>query len=211
MTTEMTIEPVSLRSRKHAEARRTLFETAMRLFREKGFEETSVDAIAEAAGFSRATFFNYFGTKAAVLRYYGEHLQERVSQALSTSDPEVPALDRIRNLLLVMAKDAEAHCDDLRVVFAHSIHDPAYMTSPTPARERIVKMLAHLIREAQSAGHARQDLSALEQSWQLLGLYNNAVLTIISGRRSARAAIGSMWNFAMGGICGRHTVARWYG
>ncbi|MEW2354695.1 TetR family transcriptional regulator [Spirillospora sp. NPDC029432] len=44
-----------------------LAEIAQRLFLDRGFEETSVDDIAAAAGISRRTFFRYFSTKADVL------------------------------------------------------------------------------------------------------------------------------------------------
>ncbi|MGI5330274.1 TetR family transcriptional regulator [Actinomadura nitritigenes] len=44
-----------------------LAEIAQNLFLERGFEETSVDDIATAAGVSRRTFFRYFSTKADVL------------------------------------------------------------------------------------------------------------------------------------------------
>jgi len=44
-----------------------LAEAASELFLEQGYHQTSVDDIAGRAGVSRATFFNYFPTKADVL------------------------------------------------------------------------------------------------------------------------------------------------
>lgn len=201
-------EQESLRSRKYADARRALFDAAMALFRERGFDETSVDEVVERAGFSRATFFNHFGTKAAVLRYYGEELQERVHRMLGSIGPGVPPLARLKQVVLAMAKDAQAHREELKIVFAHSIHDEAYLAHPTPARQRTLKMVAELIAEGQAQGGVRCDLSAEEQARQLLGLYNNALLRIIFGGRNARSAIEPMWNFAMAGIGGRHTLAK---
>jgi AcrR family transcriptional regulator len=196
-----------LRSRKYADARRALFQAAMELFREKGFDETSVDEIVERAGFSRATFFNHFGNKSAVLRYYGEQLQERVHQMLNSTSADVPALDRVKNVLFVMAKDAQVHREELNIVFVHSIHDETYLAHSTAARDRVLKMLAHLIAEAQSLGQAREDLSAGEMAGQLLGLFNNALLAIIFRGRNAKGAIESMWDFALGGMCGRDALA----
>jgi AcrR family transcriptional regulator len=43
--------------------------TAIDLFTRDGFEDTTVEAIAEAAGCSRRTFYRYFGSKEDVLFY----------------------------------------------------------------------------------------------------------------------------------------------
>jgi AcrR family transcriptional regulator len=205
---EMNTGQPSLRARKYADARRALFEAAMELFCDQGFDETSVDAIAERAGFSRATFFNHFGSKAAVLRFYGEQLLERVGQILGEADCRTAPLDSVQQILLAMAKDAEAHREDLKVLFAYSMRDPGYMAHPTPARERSLRVLAKLISEAQRRRQARNDITAQEQAAQLLGLYNNAVVTIVFSRRDAKTTIDGMWKFALGGIRGRNTLAQ---
>ncbi|REE83913.1 TetR family transcriptional regulator [Paenibacillus taihuensis] len=44
-----------------------IIEAADRLFCEKGFEETSVAEITQAAGVAKGTFFNYFATKEELL------------------------------------------------------------------------------------------------------------------------------------------------
>ncbi len=46
--------------------REGLSAVGIELFRERGFDETSVDEIAEAAGIARRTFFRYFPSKNAV-------------------------------------------------------------------------------------------------------------------------------------------------
>ena len=53
---------------------RQIAATAIPLFAKHGFAQTSIDAIAEAAGISRRTFFRYFETKEDVLAsFIGEH------------------------------------------------------------------------------------------------------------------------------------------
>ncbi|WP_298864349.1 TetR/AcrR family transcriptional regulator [uncultured Microbacterium sp.] len=53
--------------RPRASSRETLAEAACELFLEKGYEATSVVDIAQRAGVSRSSFFNYFASKSDVL------------------------------------------------------------------------------------------------------------------------------------------------
>jgi AcrR family transcriptional regulator len=58
---------MSLRERKRRQTRQELISTAMRLFEQKGYEQTTVAEIASAAEVSTKTFFNYFASKDEVL------------------------------------------------------------------------------------------------------------------------------------------------
>ena len=52
-----------LRERKKAKTRAAIQHEALRLFRERGYEATTVDHIAEAVEISPSTFFRYFRAK----------------------------------------------------------------------------------------------------------------------------------------------------
>ena len=58
-----------LRERKKAKAHVEVQKQALRLFREKGYGNTTVEQIADAAEVSPSTFFRYFSTKEDVVMY----------------------------------------------------------------------------------------------------------------------------------------------
>lgn len=58
---------MSLRERKKRLAQTTIEETALRLFQQQGYEQTSIQDIAEAMMMSSRTFFRYFSSKEEVL------------------------------------------------------------------------------------------------------------------------------------------------
>ncbi|GAB2837798.1 TetR family transcriptional regulator [Actinocorallia aurea] len=70
-----------LRERKKAETRLAVYRAAMRLTVEAGYENVTVEAIAEASNISRRTFFNYFSDKADALMYGEEERHRRLLAA----------------------------------------------------------------------------------------------------------------------------------
>jgi mycofactocin system transcriptional regulator len=73
---------------------------ALELFVARGFDETSVDDIAAAAGVSRRTFFRYFPTKAAVLWHEFDEEVEQLRVLLAAADPVEPMLSAIHHALV---------------------------------------------------------------------------------------------------------------
>jgi mycofactocin system transcriptional regulator len=87
----------SRRGRPRSTSRRELRLIALRLFTERGFENTTIEQIAAEAGVSERTFFRYFATKASVLWAEFETEVEAIKQALASVAGDVPMMDAIRD------------------------------------------------------------------------------------------------------------------
>lgn len=92
------------RERKKREARRKIFKAAFELFREKGFEETTVDEIAERADVAKGTVFNYFPRKASFLEAWIQHWSVSLAEELGPADQwEGTTRQKLERLFLVFA------------------------------------------------------------------------------------------------------------
>lgn len=58
------------------ETRREIFETALALFREQGFERTTMRDVASRVGVSLGAAYYYFASKDAIVGAYYDHLQD---------------------------------------------------------------------------------------------------------------------------------------
>jgi AcrR family transcriptional regulator len=98
-----------LRERKKAATRLQLMTTALRLFAEQGFEQTTVEQIAAAADVAPRTFFRYFPTKLDVL--FADHPEEIAffAEALAARRPGEPVIDAVRRALLAGVAKAVSH------------------------------------------------------------------------------------------------------
>jgi AcrR family transcriptional regulator len=73
-----------------AEVRRDLVAAAVELFRVRGYEDTTVDDIAAAAGVGRRTFFRYFRSKEDAISPDHEAALARIAEVFETAHPTEP-------------------------------------------------------------------------------------------------------------------------
>jgi TetR/AcrR family transcriptional regulator, regulator of mycofactocin system len=86
--------------RRRVTSRAELEQAAFALFAAHGFDATTVDDIAAAAGIGRRTFFRYFPSKNDVPWGAFEDELDRMRVRLKECPPEVPLMDAIRLALI---------------------------------------------------------------------------------------------------------------
>jgi TetR/AcrR family transcriptional regulator, regulator of mycofactocin system len=100
MSTSNQAPPAARRGRPPGTSARALELISLRLFTEHGFDDTTVERIAAAAGVSRRTFFRYFDSKADVLWHAFDGEVRRLRDAFAQVPAQVPMMEAIRQVVV---------------------------------------------------------------------------------------------------------------
>jgi AcrR family transcriptional regulator len=86
------------RQRKKTATRDRIRACALRLFREQGYDATTVEQIAAAAGVSHMTFFRYFPAKEDVA--LSDSYDPLIAELIGQTPVTLPVIERIRTVLV---------------------------------------------------------------------------------------------------------------
>jgi AcrR family transcriptional regulator len=84
-----------------------LVEAALVLFAERGFDQTTAEEIAKAAGLTERTFFRHFADKREVLFYGANDLKEHLVALVAEAQPSASPIDVVVAALEVAGKQLE--------------------------------------------------------------------------------------------------------
>jgi AcrR family transcriptional regulator len=145
----------SRRERKKDETRHRIFHAAIDLFRERGFEQTTVDDITEQADVAKGTFFNYFPRKDAVLAYLSEERLQAIEDNAGTFlAPDRPAPEKLIELYTAGASAYEEDHALARYVLLElmsRIFEPS-----EESMTRWHELIVSIIRQGQERGELKR-------------------------------------------------------
>jgi AcrR family transcriptional regulator len=180
----MTLSPpddpsaVGLRERKKARTRAAIQRAALRLFRERGYQETTVEQIAAAADISPSTFFRYFPTKEAVVLQ--DEFDPMIIEAFKAVPPDVRPITALRRafgeVFSQLPDEALERTRD-RTELVKTV--PELRAAMMEEFARNVQMLAELV--AERAGRRPDDLAVRTLAGALVGAVMAAMLSWVEG------------------------------
>lgn len=153
------------RQRHRIETRERIFRAALQLFAERGYLETTVEDITEAADVGKGTFFNYFRTKEHVLEQYGEERVQAVERALELVRSGKQSVSEVlKDLATDLAGQSSESPELLRAVFAANLTSVAVLSELQKRVRRARSLLTQIIALGQQSGEIRRDLPATEMA-----------------------------------------------
>lgn len=132
-----------LRERKRIETHGRIQSEAMRLFLTRGFDGTTLDEIAAAAGVSRRTLFHYFSSKEEIVFAAKAGFPDMVVAAINRRPPDEPLLTMVERALTDMAT---GHETPEAKAFARLIRDtPALNAGDQAKYEKVERVMAEAL------------------------------------------------------------------
>jgi AcrR family transcriptional regulator len=99
----------TLQARKQQVVRDAIWDAATDLFADKGFDETTVDDIAQAAGVSRRSFFRYFASKNDLMAHGMVNYGAALTDAIDACPQTYSLYEVFRETVLRVAQGSVAH------------------------------------------------------------------------------------------------------
>jgi AcrR family transcriptional regulator len=163
-----------LRERKKAKTRAAIQAEALRLFREQGYEATTIEQIAEAAEFSPSTFFRYFPTKEDVVMY--DDLDPAVIAAYRAQPPTLTPVTALRAAMRqVLAQLPPGAIRDMRERFELIMAVPELRSRLLDELVRTIELVAELV--AERVGRSSGDLAVRASAGAFIGAVMGVLFT----------------------------------
>lgn len=151
-----------------------IYQTAISLFIEKGYENTTVQEITEKSDVAKGTFFIHFPTKNSILTYLGEQRLDVMKNDLEIELMSISsAKDQILKIFDFLAITNE---EDKKITKLITLEILKNLYSPDLKNEienllELNSFIERILKKGQKAGEFRKDFSPSQVADILIGMY----------------------------------------
>lgn len=139
------------------QTKQRILEVALAMFRDKGFRQTTMRDVAEAAGIALGTTYNYFPTKDHIALYFFEEALSRVLARHRRETPREASLEeRVFSLVALELEEIEPYREFLDVLIAQAavpgspLHP--FGLDAQRLKSRFLDRVAEMLRDALDRG-----------------------------------------------------------
>ncbi len=195
------------RQRRSAEIRERLFRAALELFARKGFAETTVEDITEAADVGKGTFFNYFPSKDHILLAFGEMQLGKLEAAIdSARRSHQPLPEFLRGLGVRMTQEPTRNPAIIRALLQAYLSTTPVRKGMIDLQQRVHALHTQMVQLGQERGEIRSDLPAAEIAHVFRQtIFGTLLLWSLYGDKTLHSRIEAAFNVLWSGLAPRAT------
>ncbi len=163
------------RERKKRETREKIFNAAIKLFKEFGFEATTIDMISEEADVARGTIFLHFTSKEAILANWGYERLQEIEERREEWDYGESCKQKVLRVYKILNEVNIQNYDFIKVLIESSMKHRGIYESEKNVYIELRKLFGDLIEDAQERGRLKQKFNPLVAANMLENIYYNAL------------------------------------
>ncbi len=163
------------RERKKRETRQKIFNAAIKLFKEHGFEATTIDMISEEADVARGTIFLHFTSKESILANWGYERLQEIEERRDEWDYGESCKQRVLRIYKILNEVNIQNYDFIKVLIESSMKHRKVLESEKNMYFELRELFADLIEEAQEKGRLKSKFNPLVAANMLENIYYNAL------------------------------------
>lgn len=150
------------RKTKGERTKKYIYQCAVRLFREKGYDHVSVEEIMHQSGMAKGTFYIYFKSKSDIILEMLCQYDDYYDRIRASLDSEMTVSRKIEEMVRGACRFTEEVIgrDMIRVLYMKNLRSGISSAELLNEDRELFRILAELLREGQTAGELKTEYQA---------------------------------------------------
>jgi|SRR5215472_5279031 len=164
------------KTRKGEQTKAAILNAALEIFHERGYDETTMRAIAKRANVSLGNAYYYFTSKENLIQefYHRTHLQH--VEAVAAANPGITIKARLLSLMRLKISTLEPYHDFAGSLFKTAASPQSPLNPFAPGSDRVREESIALFRDVVEQSHARIPKDLRDELPYLLWLYHMGIV-----------------------------------
>ncbi|HDR14766.1 MAG TPA: TetR/AcrR family transcriptional regulator [Desulfobacteraceae bacterium] len=197
---------IGKREARKMQTRAAILDAALHLFGRQGYENTSIDQLARAAGIGKGTIYSYFKSKSEIfLGFCEEQLSYVYGELTEKSGQDTPLIDRLLTLFMGEFRFVSRNREFGRILMRETVFPKDLTVDRSgPLDRKYIDILVPMFHRAQKRDELRTDLELTLVVGHFYALYIMTVGAWYMGRllteEDVAMAMESLFQQAMDGL-----------
>lgn len=185
---------MSTREEKKKKTKRAILDSAISLFNEKGYDNTSIEQISQKAGVGKGTIYSYFNSKKSIIKGFCEYELEKIHhQLVAQSNEDFSVLDQMLIIFMTEFDHVTQNPEFGRLYLRETLFpDDEGRNGAADFDEKYFEILFPILERGQQRGELREDVEHLFLCAHFYSLYIIVISAWYSGRLDSSAIKDTM-------------------
>ncbi len=177
---------MSVREAKKQRNKQAIVEAAISLFSAQGYENTSIEQIAKAAGVGKGTVYSYFQTKKDLIKGFCDYELEKIHlELVKRSNQDASILEQMLTIYMTEFHHVTQNREFGRLYMRESIFPKeSDIQDNLETDDKYFQILFPILQRGQERGELRKDVELLYMTAHFYSLYIMIISAWYTGRIS---------------------------